>query len=97
LLIQNKHGAHLVLLEPKLPILAVDHGDVESPPTIATTYKRCRNRSTLSRHQSRGPDYRRSDGRKMNVIGKKVKDSGSTRIIVRSSLVPMLENITASR
>jgi hypothetical protein len=57
----------------------------------------------LSRHQSWGlvrnldPDYWKSDGRRMNVIDKTMKDSGSsTRMIVRSSLVPMLENTPAS-
>jgi hypothetical protein len=40
---------------------------------------------------------RRAAGRRMSVIGKKVKDSGrSTSMIVGSSLVPILENITVS-
>ena len=66
------------------------------PPNIATTYKSCRNRSTFQDIRAAARITGRSDGRRMNVIGKKVKDSGSTGIIVRSSLVPMLENITAS-
>ena len=55
-------------------------------------HENCRNRLTLSRHQNRGLVQK---WRRMSVMGKKVKDSGrSTSMIVGSSLVPMLENIT---